>query len=63
MQNPYIDAGNNVVLPLESVDGEPLTVHPGDGHQIDVIFQDRNAGTEGGQYQLSAYCRPRYLTI
>ena len=63
VQNPYIDAGNNVVLPLESVDGEQLTVHPGDGHQIDVLFQDRDAGSENGQYQLSAYCRPRYLTI
>ena len=61
--NPYIDAGNNVVLPLESVDGDQLTVHPGDGHQIDVVFQDRSTGSESGQYQISAYCRPRYLTI
>ena len=63
VQNPYIDAGSSVVLPLESVDGEQLTVHPGGGHQIDVIFQDRSAGSESGQYRLSAYCRPRYLTI
>ena len=61
--NPHIDAGNNVILPLESVDGEQLVVHPGNGHQIDVIFQDRSAGSESGQYRLSAFCRPRYLTI
>ena len=63
VQNPYIDAGSNVVLPLESVDGEQLIVNPGEEHQITTIFQDRDAGNESGQYQLSAYCRPRYLTI
>ena len=47
MPNPYIDAGNNVVLPLESVDGDQLTVHPGEsGIRSDVIFQDRSTGSE-----------------
>ena len=59
----YIDAGSDVVLPLETLDGAPLLVNPGEGHQILTIFQDRDTGGEGGQYQLSAFCRPRYLTI
>ena len=61
--NPYIDAGSDVVLPLESVDGEQLMVQPNESHQIISVWQSRDIGTEEGRYDLSAYCRPRYLTI